>query len=85
MKRTFRFGAHLVELKREIPAMQISQEKKLSGGFLGVPGVYSEEVINNNNFFEGCVCNNVSGCGSNPTPTATATATRTAIVIIPLL
>lgn len=83
MKRTFRFNAHLVELKREIPAMQVSQEKKLSGGFLGVSGVYSEEIVNNNNFYAGCICNTISGCGSNPTVTATATATRTAIVILP--
>ena len=47
MKRTFRFDARLVELKQEIPAMQISQEKKLSGGFLGVSGVCSEDVVNN--------------------------------------
>lgn len=83
MKRTFRFDARLVELKQEIPAMQISQEKKLSGGFLGVSGVCSEDVVNNNNFVEGCVCNTVSGCGSNPTATATATATSTVIVILP--
>lgn len=77
MKRIFRFDAYLVELKREIPAMQVSQEKKLSGGFL----VYREEVVNNNNFYAGCVCNIISGCGSNST--VTATVTRTAIAILP--
>lgn len=36
MKRTNRIEAHLVELKQEIPELRVSQEERLSGGFLGV-------------------------------------------------
>ena len=85
MKRTFRIEAHLVELKREIPEMQVSQEEKLSGGFLGISGPSSKESVNNNNYYEGCHCNvNCFGCScSSPTATATATATRTVIITLP--
>lgn len=88
MKRTFLMKAHLVELKREIPEMKISQEEGLSGGFLGVSMAPEEGPVANNNYYQGCHCtvNTVAGCGapSTATVTPTATATRTMTIVIPV-
>lgn len=89
MKRTFLMEAHLVELKREIPEMKISQEEGLSGGFLGVSTAPEEgPVISNNNYHPECHCtvNTVAGCGapSTATVTPTVTATRTMTIVLPV-
>ncbi len=86
MKRTFFMKAHLVELKREIPEMKISQEEGLSGGFLGVSMASARDIVINNNERPGCACivNNVTGCGVTVTATPTATVTRTITIVIPV-
>lgn len=73
MKRIQKHETHLIELKREIPEMRVSQDEKLTGGFLGI-SVYAQgaDTVNLNLFFCQCTTN---GEGSS-TPTSTPTSTK---------
>lgn len=76
MKRTLKHGTHLVELKREIPEMRISQAEKLTGGFLGISVHAQGAGVSNINIFF-CKCTNDINCGDcDSTPTATPTSTK---------
>lgn len=88
MKRTLKHETHLVELKREIPRMQISQEERLTGGFLAISGT-GVEAFALNAANKKCECTTINNCGPNcqcsPTKSSTPTPTNPAASFVSII